>query len=149
MKRLKVLLYNPVAVFYDMPLALLAIGSIMDPKKYEVIIIDGRIEEDPIKIIQEHVDEAICFGVTSLTGRPIQNALDITQAVRNLRQDIPIIWGGWHTSLFPEQTLKDELCIDVTVQGQGEDTFKELVETFESDKDVSKVKGICYRSNTG
>jgi anaerobic magnesium-protoporphyrin IX monomethyl ester cyclase len=149
MKRLKVLLYNPVAVFYDMPLALLAIGSIMDPKKYEVIIIDGRIEEDPIKIIQEHVDEAICFGVTSLTGRPIQNALDITQAVRSLRQDIPIIWGGWHTSLFPEQTLKDELCIDVTVQGQGEDTFKELVETFESDKDVSKVKGICYRSNTG
>jgi radical SAM superfamily enzyme YgiQ (UPF0313 family) len=132
-----------------MPLALLAIGSVLDQKKYEVIIVDGRIEEDPLKVIKEHIKEALCFGVTSLTGRPIRNALDITQAVRNLRQDIPIIWGGWHTSLFPEQTLIDELCIDVTVQGQGEDTFKELVETYESDKDLSKVKGICYRSNTG
>ncbi|WAC03777.1 cobalamin-dependent protein [Lacinutrix neustonica] len=149
MKRQKILLYNPVAVFYDMPLALLAIGSILDQKKYEVIIVDGRIEEDPIKVIKEHINEALCFGVTSLTGRPIRNALDITQAVRSLRQDIPIIWGGWHTSLFPEQTLKDELCIDVTVQGQGEDTFKDLVETYESDKDLSKVKGICYRNNTG
>ncbi len=32
-KRLKVVLYNPWAVFYTMPLALLAIGSELDPRR--------------------------------------------------------------------------------------------------------------------
>jgi anaerobic magnesium-protoporphyrin IX monomethyl ester cyclase len=43
-----VVLYNPKAVFYTMPLALLAIGSFLDREKYNVVIIDGRLEEDPI-----------------------------------------------------------------------------------------------------
>ena len=37
-KRHKVVLYNPQAVFFTMPLALLAIGSELDPEIYEVII---------------------------------------------------------------------------------------------------------------
>ena len=45
-KRLKVVLYNPWAVFYTMPLALLAIGSELDPALYEVVIIDARVDPD-------------------------------------------------------------------------------------------------------
>ncbi|WP_420571740.1 B12-binding domain-containing radical SAM protein [Kordia sp.] len=147
MKKRKILLYNPIAVFFDMPLALLAIGSVLDPEKYEVIIVDGRIDENPLETIQKHIDEALCFGTTVLTGRPIKDALSVTQAVKKMRKDIPVIWGGWHTSLFPKQTLKDEICIDVTAQGQGEDTFKELVEAYATTGDVSGVKGICYRND--
>ncbi|GAA0729762.1 hypothetical protein GCM10009430_40230 [Aquimarina litoralis] len=132
-----------------MPLALLAIGSVLDSQKYEVIIIDGRIDENPMKTIQTHLADAICFGVTALTGRPIKDALKVTQEVKKIRQDIPVIWGGWHTSLFPEQTLKDEINIDITVQGQGEDTFKELVETIVKHEEPATVKGICYRNKEG
>ena len=35
--RIKVVLYNPKAVFFTMPLALLAIGSELDPEVYEVV----------------------------------------------------------------------------------------------------------------
>ena len=149
MKKHKILLYNPIAVFFDMPLALLAIGSVLDPEKYEVIIVDGRIDKDPLGTIKKHIDDALCFGTTVLTGRPIKDALAVTQAVKKMRQDLPVIWGGWHTSLFPKQTLKDEICIDVTAQGQGEDTFKELVEVYATKGDVSSVKGICYRNEEG
>ena len=46
--RLKVVLYNPQAVFFTMPLALLAIGSELDPEVYEVITIDfARIPSIP------------------------------------------------------------------------------------------------------
>ena len=149
MKKHKILLYNPIAVFFDMPLALLAIGSVLDPEKYEIIIVDGRIDESPLETIKEHLDDALCFGTSVLTGKPIKDALAVTQAVKKLRSDIPVIWGGWHTSLFPTQTLEDEICIDVTAQGQGEDTFKELVEVYASNGDVSEVKGICYRNDKG
>lgn len=132
-----------------MPLALLAIGSVLDKDKYEVIIVDGRIDENPLETLKSHIDEALCFGTTVLTGRPIKDALHITQSVKAMRQDLPVIWGGWHTSLFPTQTLEDEPCIDVTAQGQGEDTFKELVEAYSTNGDISKVKSICYRNSQG
>ena len=44
--RIKVVLYNPRAVFFTMPLALLAIGSELDPEIYEVVTIDGRLHAD-------------------------------------------------------------------------------------------------------
>ena len=46
-KRLKVLLYNPQAEFFTMPLGLVALGSHLDHQRYEVVIIDGRLEADP------------------------------------------------------------------------------------------------------
>ena len=46
--RRKVVLYNPKAVFFTMPLGLLAVGSHLDPNRYEVVIVDARLEEDPV-----------------------------------------------------------------------------------------------------
>lgn len=77
-----------------MPLALLAIGSVFDPEKYEVIIVDGRIDENPLDTIKLHIDEALCFGTSVLTGKPIKDALAVTQAVKKLRENLPVIWGG-------------------------------------------------------
>jgi hypothetical protein len=37
MSRRKVVLYNPRAVFWTMPLGLLALGLALDPAKYEVV----------------------------------------------------------------------------------------------------------------
>ncbi|WP_459210768.1 B12-binding domain-containing radical SAM protein [Aquimarina rhabdastrellae] len=139
------ILYNPKAVFFDMPLALLAIGSVLDFNKYEVIIVDGRLVDHPIKEIKKHLDQAICVGMTVLTGSPIKDALAITNEIKNNNKEIPIIWGGWHTSLFPKQTLIDEPNVDITVQGQGEQTFKELVDTLDKKGDLKNIKGICYR----
>lgn len=144
-----VLLYNPKAVFFDMPLALLAIGSVLDAERYEVIIVDGRIDEHPLETLKKHLENAICLGVTALTGSPIKDALFISSEVKKINKNLPIIWGGWHTSLFPEQTLHDEITIDVTVQGQGEETFKELVDAFANERSIDDIKGICYRNGNG
>ena len=105
MSRQKVVLYNPQAVFYTMPLALLAVGSALDPAKYDVRIVDGRLEQDPIAAVLAEIDNALCLGMTVLTGAPIRDALQVSRAVKARRPDLPVIWGGWHSSLFPEETL--------------------------------------------
>lgn len=141
-----VLLYNPKAVFFDMPLALLAIGSVLDQSRYKVVIVDARVDDNPMEIIKSYIDNALCFGVTALTGSPVKDALEITKKVKGLAPNLPLIWGGWHTSLFPEQTLIDEPGIDITVQGQGEQTFRELVDALANDKPLKAINGICYRN---
>jgi len=145
MKRHKIVLYNPQAVFYTMPLALLAVGSYLDPKKYDVRVIDGRFYQRPGGMVLAEMKDSLCLGVSVLTGNPIRDALQIGRSVKAKYPEKPIVWGGWHPSLFPAETMK-ETSIDVTVQGQGEATFGELVEHLALGKNMEGLQGITFRS---
>src|ERR1700676_4081103 len=105
LKRLKVVLYNPQAVFFTMPLALLAIGSELDPDIYEVVIIDARLDSDAENTVLSHIPEALCLGVTVLTGAPISDALRISRSAKRARPDLTVLWGGWHPSMFSRECL--------------------------------------------
>ena len=53
--RHKIVLYNPQAVFYTMPLALIAVGSRLDARRYDVRLVDGRLERDPVAAVIVHL----------------------------------------------------------------------------------------------
>jgi radical SAM superfamily enzyme YgiQ (UPF0313 family) len=140
-----VVLYNPYAVFYTMPLALIAIGSYLDASKYDVIIIDGRLEKNPLPLLAKALSKnAVCFATTVLTGGPIKDALKISRMVKQQFPNIPIVWGGWHPSLFPHQTLAED-CVDIIVKGQGETTFAELLIRLSNKEDLRGLPGIAYK----
>ena len=146
--RLKVVLYNPQAVFFTMPLALLAIGSELDPDDYEVVVIDGRLDADAESAVLAHVDSALCLGVTVLTGAPISDALRISRAAKRARPDLPVVWGGWHPSMFARECL-GEPCVDVTVRGQGEETFAEIVARLAAGRSHEGCAGCTVRLGDG
>lgn len=143
----KVILYNPEAVFFDLPLALLALASNIDLNRFEPVIIDARVDANPLRTIKENLKNAVAFGVTVLTGKPIQDALKATRFVKAQKPEIVTVWGGWHTSLFPTKTLNDEASIDISVQGQGEITFSEILEHCLGNVSLDAINGICYRKN--
>jgi radical SAM superfamily enzyme YgiQ (UPF0313 family) len=146
--RLKVVLYNPRAVFFTMPLALLAIGSELDPERYEVVIVDGRLEPDPEQALLSHLGGALCLGVTVLTGAPISDALRISRFAKSSRPDLPVVWGGWHPSMFARECLA-EPAVDVTVRGQGEETFSEIVERLAAGRSLEGCAGCTVRLADG
>jgi radical SAM superfamily enzyme YgiQ (UPF0313 family) len=141
---MRIVLYNPRAVFFTMPLALVAIGSALDRMRAEVRIVDGRIERDPVARVLRETDGALCLGVSVLTGRPIRDALAVTRAVKAARPDLPVIWGGWHPSLFPTECL-EEPSIDAVVIGQGEETFREIVSRLAWDNGLDGCAGAAFR----
>ncbi|HEX5473367.1 MAG TPA: radical SAM protein [Vicinamibacterales bacterium] len=142
--RHRIVLYNPRAVFHTMPLALLAVATALDRTRFDVRIVDGRFEPDPIRTVLEAAAGALCVGVTVLTGAPIHDALAISRAVKQAQPAVPVVWGGWHPSLFPRQCL-DEPSIDAVVSGQGEHTFAELVERLAAGRGLDGVAGVAYR----
>jgi anaerobic magnesium-protoporphyrin IX monomethyl ester cyclase len=146
--RRKIVLYNPRAVFYTMPLALLAIGSELDPEVYEVVIVDGRLEADPEAAILASLEGALCLGVTVLTGAPISDALRISRIARRAAPDLPIVLGGWHPSMFARECLA-EPSVDVTVRGQGEATFAEIVERLAAGRSLEGCAGCTLRRADG
>jgi anaerobic magnesium-protoporphyrin IX monomethyl ester cyclase len=147
-KRLKVVLYNPRAVFFTMPLALLAIGSELDPSLYEVITIDARLDADAEQTVLSHLDGALCLGVTVLTGAPISDALRISRAVKSARPDLPVVWGGWHPSMFSRECLLEK-SVDVTVRGQGEEAFAEIVDRLAKGRTLDDCGGCTVRLRDG
>jgi len=144
--RHKIILYNPQAVFHTMPLALLAVGSVLDTEEYDVVIIDARLSNRAREELLGKCEGALCVGMSVLTGTPISDALDASRAIKDNFPGLPIIWGGWHPSLFAKETLR-EYSIDFTVQGQGELTFIELIEALVNNASVKEIKGISYRNN--
>lgn len=146
MPRKKVVLYNPQCVFHTMPLALLAIGSYLDPDEYEVKIIDGRLQHDDHKYLIDECVNAICLGVTVLTGAPINDAVEATRKVKKRFPGITTVWGGWHPSLFPDQTL-EENAVDIVVAGQGEISFKALLKEVAGEKNFGSVKGLYFKKD--
>lgn len=79
-----------------------------------------------------------------MTGPQISGGIEAAGIIRKMKPEIPIIWGGVHPSLLPEQTMENSL-VDIVVIGDGEETFRELVTTLESKGDLSTVKGVFYK----
>lgn len=147
--RRKVVLYNPRAVFYTMPLALVALASALDRRRYEPVIVDGRLEADPVARLVDETRDALALGVSVLTGAPLRDALLATRAARRARPDLPVIWGGWHPSLFAAECVAQEPAIDVAVAGQGETTFAELLARLDAGAGVEGVAGCTFRRADG
>jgi anaerobic magnesium-protoporphyrin IX monomethyl ester cyclase len=146
--RRKVVLYNPRAVFWTMPLGLLAVGSHLPKDRYDVVVVDGRLEEDPVAALLERLPGALALGVSVLTGAPIRDALAVSRAAKARFPDLPVVWGGWHPSLFGTDCL-EEPSVDATVQAQGEETFADILGRLADGASLVGCAGCACRDEGG
>lgn len=127
-------------------LSLLSIAAPLVEAKYNVKIIDQtNTPEWQNELISSLKNKPICVGVTSITGTQIFYGLEASRIVRQ-NSDVPVVWGGIHPTLLPEQTIENEY-IDIAVEGEGEETFFELVKALQQKSGFSQVKGIWYKEN--
>ena len=90
------------------------------------------------------LDDALCLAVSLVTGPMIRETVAIAREAKRLYPDKPVILGGWHPSLLPEQTLADA-NVDVVVRGQGEDAMLEVVRRIEAGESLEGVAGVGYK----
>lgn len=145
----KIVLFNPIPSGISrrkgvLPLALLSIARMLDKSKYDVTIIDESVEDFPETIIED----ALCFGISAMIGYQINSALSLAKKIRNRYKSVPIVWGGWHASILPEQTIQNE-NVDFVVRGQGEVTFAELINALGGNHDFENIAGITYKKDGG
>jgi radical SAM superfamily enzyme YgiQ (UPF0313 family) len=128
----------------ELPQSLLAIATPLDLAGYKVRIIDQRIEPHWKEVLLAEIEkQPICFGVSSMTGPQIRYGLEASKIIKQ-NSNIPVIWGGVHPSLLPEQTLENE-NVDIVVQGEGEETFFELVQALEKGNQLKDIRGIWHK----
>ncbi len=126
------------------PLGILAIATPLLGAGFDVKLIDSTIEPNYKKRILEELRDALCLGISVVTGPMIRETVEVARAVREWNPDFPIILGGWHPSLLPEQTLAAEY-VDIIVRGQGEDSMLEVAECLYAGEPLDRVAGIGYK----
>lgn len=143
-----IVLFNPRASRYGnpvgAPLGLLSICRNLDRYRFNIKIYSSWIDSDYQDRILYDCRDALCFGVTSMTGYQILEGLRMSEMVKVRYPDIPIVWGGYHPTLLPEETILNK-NIDIVVRGQGEITFKELVNCLSEGRVWASIRGLTYK----
>lgn len=153
----KVLLYYPrisgetdsKTLYTGLPLAVLALAAQLDASAYDVRVIDGRLDGDALASCADWMDDGVlCAGISAMTSYQIRDGLTLARNIKDRYPGVPVVWGGWHPSLMPEQTIGHEL-IDIVVRGQGEFTFRNLVSQLAAGGELGRVTNLVYKDKKG
>ena len=146
---------NKVVLFYprydgpplSAPLCLLALGSPLLEAGYRVAVIDAAITPSYEKRVEQEVadPDTVCLGISVLTGPMIRGAIRVARRTKQQHPKLPVIFGGWHPTLLPEQTLRPDF-VDAVVRGQGEVTIVEVVERLAQGEGLEGVRGTAHKS---
>jgi anaerobic magnesium-protoporphyrin IX monomethyl ester cyclase len=126
------------------PTCLLSLAATLREHGYSVVIVDAAITPDYKTRIEREIHDAVCLGISLLTGPMILGAIEVARAVRRLHPNLPIVFGGWHPTLLPDQTLADDL-VDYVVRRQGETTFLQLVQAIDGKREVGAIAGLSWK----
>lgn len=128
------------------PLGILAVSTPLLRAGYQICIIDSTITSDFQKRVLEELEDALCLAVSLVTGPMIRETVEIAQAAKKLYPRLPVILGGWHPSLLPDQTLAAEY-VDIVIRGQGEDALLEVVQRLEDGSSLEGIAGVGYKED--
>jgi anaerobic magnesium-protoporphyrin IX monomethyl ester cyclase len=103
----------------------------------------ARFAPPLIEALIERVRDADLVGLSLMTNT-FHRARVLTEAVRSAGIHVPIIWGGVHPTLAPEECLQ---IADIVCLGEGEEGMIELAEALEAGRDPTSVEGFWFRSN--
>lgn len=126
------------------PLGILACSTPLLRAGYKVSIIDSTITPNFKKRVLKELEDAVCLAVSLVTGPMIRETVQIAKAAKALYPTKPVILGGWHPSLLPDQTLAAEY-VDIVVNGQGEESLLEIVERIVAGESIEGIPGTGFK----
>jgi radical SAM superfamily enzyme YgiQ (UPF0313 family) len=105
------------------PLPVLFLASYLVPRGFSVKVVDMELYDsrDEGDLLTQYVPSARFVGISAMTAQ-VHHGLALTKRVKEICDEVPVIWGGIHASLLPEQTVAHPL-VDYVVRGEGEESL--------------------------
>jgi len=146
----RVLLVNPTITsrrHARFPLSLMTMAAAIEGS-HDSTLIDGNMDRDTVRsvcdaLVRRPFD---AVGITVMGGPQVATAIAVSKAVRRTRPDLPIVWGGYFPTLYPDVALNCDY-VDFVIRRQGDDAFRELLGALASGDRAAldAIKGLSRR----
>lgn len=139
---------NPVTafLFYNSPpLGILYLAAVLERRGDKVAAIDAAAERlsVPETVARVKNFRPDLIGITSTTVG-FEGAKLLAKGLKASMPEVPIVLGGPHCSLLPQEALATE-AFDFGVVGEGDETIEELAQVIEHQRPIDKVQGLVWR----
>ena len=131
------------------PLSVLSLAAVLEGRE-DYIIIDGNTDPNPQQTLDRVMREtpAELLAVSVMPGPQMVAALPLCRAFRENYPEVPIVWGGYFPSLYPDAVLNSGY-VDFAIRGPGQDTFIELIAALRkrnlgNQTDPAAIAGLSY-----
>lgn len=126
------------------PIGLMYVGAVAREAGHQVRILDRNIDYFSLSKMKSFKPDIV--GITSMTGPMLLDAVHVSKKAKEiLGKETPVVWGGVHASILPDETLQNDY-IDYVVVGEGEYTFLDLVEALNNgSREIGAIQGLAWK----
>lgn len=82
------------------------------------------------------------IGMSVMASLYLESVNMVSMAIKK-NFNIPIIWGGVYSTLFPDRALE---YADYVIRGEGEEVLVELLNYLNADSDISNILNLAYKN---
>lgn len=126
-------------------------------KNFSSSILDCELNrydyEQSAKKISELKPKIACFVVygqqPSASSQNMEGATAVGKILKNINDEIKILFVGGHIAAMPLDVMRDEESIDFACSNEGVYTILNLlkIDNLKEDHYLKKVKGLCFRDS--
>jgi radical SAM superfamily enzyme YgiQ (UPF0313 family) len=147
-----IVLIQPATNIFDrgkklptLPLSLLSAARYLPPR-FDLTLVDLRTDKGWRDTLRTELRQRpVLVAITSITGNQLLSALEAVRFTRT-ESDTPVVWGGIHGTLYPDQVLA-EPSVDFVVRNEGEEVFRDLTESLAEGKSPYEIPGLSFRQD--
>lgn len=135
--------FNATVVVEPLGLQYIA-GAISDLAS--VRIYDMRVDPKPLATVMEEFKPDL-VGIRENYTVDVPSVRDVAQQVKRVAPEVPVVVGGHHVSLVPEDAFSPH--VDAIVVGDGEWTFRSLVGNLQHHNRLDTTQSVIFRDTAG
>jgi len=145
MKTVYLIYSSHSAVVPQFPEGALAVAGALLKQGFRTNIIDLNVTPSPVVPFED----PLFFGFTVYSNRGIGPAVRLARRLRSSFPNTPMVWGGPHAQMVPEQTAAHP-CVDAACYGEGEGVAVEIARAVtQGTLRWQDISGVAYRDPAG
>lgn len=114
----------------------------------EVVFLDAQMEPERYRRLAEAGFRGVGAVVMLSSTQSFKEDVGTIKRIKALNPGVRAVLFGSHPTFMPAYCLAEE-SVDFLVQGEPEETLRELIHILVNGGDPGQVKGICFRDEAG
>ncbi|GFK93956.1 Hopanoid C-3 methylase [Fundidesulfovibrio magnetotacticus] len=135
-------IFPPIGIMY-------LAGALRAHGRHEAVLLDTILERmNHAEVVRKALEiRPDVIGMTVYTPN-LHDALALTRRLREALPGVPLVWGGPHADLFPNESLTHD-CVDYLVLGEAEHTLPRFLDALEDRTPLADIPALVFRGLDG